>query len=158
MLCSNNYKLECSNVQNAKTYRILHNISLILKIIAVLILIVMIWLVWFFAISIVIYISSIIIAYRAASMTYDYEYFIDANRLKVTKIYKNNKEITVFNQLICDLQSCERIQNNEVDYNSKNCWVVNGFQPEYFLKIKYNNEFSYIIADKYFYSLLMENK
>lgn len=158
MYCSNSYKLECESISTAKKFENLHNISLTLKIFALLCLIAIIWRLWFIAISVFLYILSIILSKKAFSMVFTYEYWIDDDTLKITKYYKNNTSKMLVVLPIDSNFVCEIIPYDEIDFNNKNCYVDKGFESELYLKITAPSMQFFMIADKYFYSLLMEKK
>jgi hypothetical protein len=158
MYCSNSYKLECESISKAKKFEILHNISLTLKIFALLGIIAIIWRLWFIAISIIFYILSIIISKKAFSMVFTYEYWLDDDTLKITRYYKNNTSKILVNLPIESSFLCEIVPYHEIDFNSKNCYVDKAYNSELYLSITAPSVQFYMIADKYFYSLLMEKK
>lgn len=158
MYCSNNYKLECESISNTKKFNILHNISQILKIFALLSFLVMIWRLWFVAISISLFVISMLLASYAFSLVFTYEYWLDNGVLKVTKYYKNNTSLILVSMPVDSEFDCDIIPYGEIDFNSAGCYIDKAFNSGLYLKIKTAEREFYIISDQYFYSLLMEKK
>jgi hypothetical protein len=158
MYSSNNYKLECESISNVKKFETFHNISLILKILAMLCLLVIIWKIWFLWISLGLFIISSIVSNYALSLVFSYEYWLDNGVLKVTKYLKNNTSKILVTMKVDSQFECDIIPYVEIDFNDKNCYIDKAFDGELYLKLKTDDKQFYIIADKYFYSLLMEKK
>lgn len=158
MYCSNSYKLECESISTANKFEILHNISLTLKIFALLSIIAIIWHLWFIAISVALYAFSVILSKKAFSMVFTYEYWIDNGTLKITRYYKNNTAKTLVEMPLDTNFVCDIIPYEEIDFASKSCYIDKAFSSELYLRLIAPTGQFYMIADKYFYSLLMEKK
>ncbi|HOO22288.1 MAG TPA: hypothetical protein PKY53_01250 [Clostridia bacterium] len=158
MSCSDSYKLECESFSTYKKFELLHNTSLILKIFALLCIIPVIWKPWFLAISAALFIAGSFLSQYAFKQVFTYEYLIDAGILQVNRHYRNNASETLAEIPLESAFQCVMITRENVDFTDKNCYIDPKCNAELYLEIIDRDNKFYIIADKYFYSLLMENK
>lgn len=158
MSCSNNYRLESTYIKNKKLHTALFYLGISLKFIAVFSLIVLIWLNWFYVISISIYLLSIMIDRIASKMIFQYEYYIDDDKLKVAKILNTNKVLNILNIEISEITDCALIEYTDIDFNSDSCFVPENAKNEIYISFIHKGKTYYLVSDKYFYSLITEKK
>lgn len=91
-------------------------------------------------------------------MIFSYEYWLDNGELKITKHLRNNTSILLLSMPLESDYVCDIIPYNEIDFENKRCYIDKGAKSEIYIKITMSDFCYYILADKYFYSLLMEKK
>lgn len=142
--------------KNQNKFNIIHRIAPLLKIISLALIIPSLFNYYIFIAVGFVYIASILLNYYKWYLVYNYQYIIKDKILTIKKTYTYIKAKIYLQTKLNDITLCEIIESEQTQlYKDAICCYCDNSHFSVYIKLTINKQNYIILADNYFYSLLM---
>lgn len=156
MLILNSYIIENSVEVNKKAYKIFHVGVSLMKMLTLFFIFLSIWIIWSLLISAFCLILALIFGNLRKKTVYTFRYIVDDDFFNLIMIDIDGNEKIVEKLSIDEIKNVEYTKEMPLGI-TKYCGEFTDVNSESYLRITTVDKDFFIIADKYFYSILVRN-